>query len=243
MIEDFKNIHLWEYDLSDIPASFAPAPLTLLLNIKEQQRYDNFKNELSRLRFLIGRYMIKKVLADYLNIEPQEITIGLSENGKPYLENNHQFQKLDFNLSHCADKIVLATYGGGKIGVDIECLDRKVNFDQISSQFFHADEYEILQSINAKNRKIHFFKLWTLKEAVVKLLDESILTSSRKLNITICQKTDTPENITVANKTINLKMINHPENHITSIAWDNMAAGDITVNWHKITLPIFSSIS
>lgn len=236
MIKNIKNIHLWEYDLSDIANDFDPAQCTTQLNISERQRYDNFKNELSRLRFLIGRYMIKNILADYLNIKPQEITIGLADNGKPYLKNSHHYQGLDFNLTHSGDKIILAVFGGGKIGVDIECLDRKVNFDQISRHFFHADEYEILRLIKEKYRKIHFFKLWTLKEAAVKLLDESILSHSKKLKINICEKTDVVQNIIISNRKINLKMMNHPENHITSIAWDNLNAGDITINWHQFKL-------
>lgn len=85
-------------------------------------------------------------------------------NGKPFCQN---IPALSFNQSHCAsDYALIYSLDIQNIGVDIENIHRQVNFEGLAKRYFHADEYLLWQHANCD--KYLWFKLWTVKEAVLK---------------------------------------------------------------------------
>ena len=52
------------------------------------------------------------------------------------------------------------------IGVDVEELDRNVRLDALAKHAFHPDEYETWLSLEQDRE--YWFKVWTIKEAVLK---------------------------------------------------------------------------
>lgn len=85
-------------------------------------------------------------------------------NGKPFCQNIPQLQ---FNQSHCSsDYALIYSLDIKNIGVDIENSHRQVRFDDLAKRYFHADEYALWQ--NDERDKCLWFKLWTIKEAVLK---------------------------------------------------------------------------
>lgn len=84
--------------------------------------------------------------------------------GKPFCQN---IPALSFNQSHCArDYALIYSLDIKNIGVDIENSHRQVKFDDLAKRYFHADEYALWQ--NDECDKCLWFKLWTIKEAVLK---------------------------------------------------------------------------
>ena len=113
-----------------------------------------------------------------------------NEHGKPYLENGPYF-----SISHCKEGIAVAI-DDQPIGIDIEAIR-------------HADEDLITRTMNEKERSIianreskiesarAFTRLWTQKEAVVKMEGtgimsfeqlQQILSSCRHTDITTIEK-------------------------------------------------------
>lgn len=113
-----------------------------------------------------------------------------NEHGKPYLENGPYF-----SISHCKEGIAVAI-DDQPIGIDIEAIR-------------HADEDLIARTMNEKERSIianreskiesarAFTRLWTQKEAVVKMEGtgimsfeqlQQILSSCRHTDITTIEK-------------------------------------------------------
>lgn len=84
--------------------------------------------------------------------------------GKPFCQNIPQLQ---FNQSHCtSDYVLVYSLDIKNIGVDIENIHRQVNFDDLAKRCFHHDEYTLWK--NHHNKKEIWFKIWTIKEAVLK---------------------------------------------------------------------------
>lgn len=84
--------------------------------------------------------------------------------GKPFCQN---VANLSFNHSHCAsDYALIYGFDIKNIGVDIENIHRKLNFYDLAKRYFHADEYVLWQHEDCD--ECLWFKLWTIKEAVLK---------------------------------------------------------------------------
>ena len=88
--------------------------------------------------------------------------IRFGENGKPYFEDDG----LSFNLSHAGQYAVCAV-GQGALGCDIELM-RPIT-ERVAERFFHPSETAMLASEpDPEQRQALFFRLWTLKESVLK---------------------------------------------------------------------------
>lgn len=89
--------------------------------------------------------------------------IQFTENGKPYFEN-----RPFISVSH-TENYVCVGVSDSPVGVDIEQLR---DFDKkIASRYFSKSENRY---IGRKNSNFRFFKLWTIKEAIIKREGTSI---------------------------------------------------------------------
>ncbi|MDD3001070.1 MAG: 4'-phosphopantetheinyl transferase superfamily protein [Candidatus Riflebacteria bacterium] len=112
---------------------------------------------------------LRKILGRYLNADPREIEIVRDEMGKPHLGGAHA-SKLEFNLTHTEAKLLIAV-AKEPVGVDMESLQRKIDYELILRRYFTESErhdfIESVQSVNADKREV-FIKGWTRKEAILK---------------------------------------------------------------------------
>lgn len=84
--------------------------------------------------------------------------------GKPYLAER---QDVFFNLSH-ADGIAACIVADSECGIDCEKVRRwRPN---VVKRSFSASEQALIESAPEDERALMFFRLWTLKEAYVKML-------------------------------------------------------------------------
>lgn len=92
-----------------------PAPLRAVLSTDECAKYDRLKRAVDQQRFLVGRYSLRKLLADRLEVSPKHIRFQYSESGKPRLDGSWHF-----SLSHSGCWILIALHREFSVGVDIE---------------------------------------------------------------------------------------------------------------------------
>lgn len=114
---------------------------------------------------LLGRILLKYGLNQYFNIHDFEI--GRTSNHKPFIKN----QKVHFNISH-AGNLVVCGISKSIIGVDIEYVDPKINYNDFKSQMT-PDEFNKIHLSEDKVRS--FFTYWTEKEAVIKAHGKGLL--------------------------------------------------------------------
>lgn len=137
------------------------AELEALARIKASQR---------RRELLFGRAALRRLLASYAGARAGEVLIGRDAHSKPCARLEDGRPVPSFNVSHCGDVLAIALCAQGGIGVDVEQADARLSMDLegiARSQFAQA-EYEVLMGSAPQQRLDAFFRMWTLKEAILK---------------------------------------------------------------------------
>lgn len=107
--------------------------------------------------------LLQGVLASYLPGQPLRWT--REAKGRPWLD---QPGAPDFNLSDTIGGSVVAVAARGRVGVDLEHLDRRPPVDRLARRWFSAAEAEALAALEPDCAAVAFLHLWTAKEAACK---------------------------------------------------------------------------
>ena len=99
---------------------------------------------------------VSELLASYFG---REVSLAKTASGAPYIEN----ESTCISLSH-KDRILVVALSDKSVGVDIESIVSKDSHIKIAARYFTSNEMDY---INSEER---FFRLWTRKEALGKLL-------------------------------------------------------------------------
>ena len=154
------------------------------MSAEEKQRANRYKFAEHKNRFIIFHGFMREVLAQYIDIKPAAIRYSKGEKGKPYLENP-LVTPLQFNLSHTKDIAILAIASQGEVGVDIENLDRKTDWQGIVKRFFTDQEQQVLFALPEDKQRHAFYELWTRKEAYMKVLGTGLSLSPTDFSLTV----------------------------------------------------------
>ncbi len=115
---------------------------------------------------------MRQLLAPVLNRSENEIRFD-HLNGKPLIHRC----PVSFNLAHSGDLALVAVSKAPRVGIDIETLSAKHNLTAIARHVFHPTEIALLNGKESDARAQFFFEMWVRKEAVVKLLGQSVFQS------------------------------------------------------------------
>jgi 4'-phosphopantetheinyl transferase len=142
------------------------------LDAGERARAARFRFERDRRRFVARRLFLRAVLAEHMGVEPAGIRYRASGYGKPELDLADA--GIAFSTSHADDLAIVAVVRGGEVGADIERIRTMRDALDIARKFFTACEVEHLSSLTGASRSAAFLRLWTGKEAYVKLLGRGL---------------------------------------------------------------------
>lgn len=161
------EVHVWAIRISEF-SSFA-ASLELLLSPEEHIRYEQFyRYPEDRLRYVISHGMARVLLGQYLVIAPSQVPISYLPYGKPVLQRLSQAGRLEFNISHSADLVLLAAAREYAVGIDVEYCWADPGWQKVAETFFAHGELLALQTLPHSKRLAAFFTCWTRKEAYCK---------------------------------------------------------------------------
>jgi len=143
-----------------------------ILSVDERRRADSYVREDLSLDFAFSRLVLRRVLANHLQVRPNEIRFGKGRYGKPFLERPKV--RLTFNLSHCANVVVVAiNEQGNGIGIDVESedsLNGSANDLWNLSRAFSSREITNISRLDTRSKREAVIRSWTLKEAYAKAL-------------------------------------------------------------------------
>jgi 4'-phosphopantetheinyl transferase len=149
------------------------AVLRHTLSDDEGARADRFSFERDRRRFICARGTLRRLLAQYLDVEARELTFSYGPNGKPALSG--QFARaLTFNVSHSHELALVAVGRDVEVGVDVEAVRSMDDTDNIAAKFFSAREAAQFRALPLAMRTAAFFACWTRKEAYLKALGSGL---------------------------------------------------------------------
>ena len=140
------------------------------LSPDEAARAARFVFERDRRRFVAARGWLRKILADYLGVDPAAVTFDYGASGKPELSGVFGESGLFFNLSHSGDTAVLGVTRGLRVGLDVEEIKNDMDMDLVARSHFSTREVAEWSGLSAAERLSAFFRCWVRKEAYLKAL-------------------------------------------------------------------------
>lgn len=137
-----------------------------LLDPEEHRRARRFVRPSLTARFVMGRAILRLILARYTSVQGVDIEFAYGANGKPMLSGANA--SLCFNLSHTQSHAVCALAIGRPVGVDIEFQRPRDLADAIARRYFSPGEVAQIEDGPAADRVARFYQFWTAKEALYK---------------------------------------------------------------------------
>ncbi len=192
LVPGWAHVYFLPLDFDAAPGGVpdALAYLHSLLSDGERERAARFLVEPPRQQFIASHAQMRQILNGYAqngdifgqngpseakNRPPaasgpqksgavRDLRFETLPQGKPYIPGS----RLRFNLSHTTGAALLAVVLDRELGVDIESIDRTVDYAQIAPRFFAPSEAEALLALPPDQRQSAFFRCWTRKEAFIK---------------------------------------------------------------------------
>lgn len=142
----------------------------LWLNEEERDRRRKFEHAGARRRFVLCRAALRAILREELLCSNERLTFGELQHGKPFALVDSTPAPISFNVSHSGKHGLIAIAPKGRLGVDIEERTDRRDFDRLIEAAFGPNERIDLRQERASGKFQLFYKLWTIKEALIKAL-------------------------------------------------------------------------
>ena len=163
-----NEVHVWRVSLD--ASVDLQKKCTTILSADERQRSKRFHFVKHRRQYVISHGVLRELLGRYLRCTADGIDFVVNQFGKPYLEN----VRLKFNLSHSEDFALIAIASNLEVGVDVEAINRKVEYLDLAKRFFSQQEFREIAAYPEEHQALAFFRCWTGKEAIIKAKGEGL---------------------------------------------------------------------
>ena len=179
-----QDVQIWKLSLKISEAM--RAELWLTLSLDEQERAQRFIQPHDQLGFVAVRGQLRWLLGQHLGIDPAPVTFSYGEKGKPRLaKGNGADLNLKFNLSHSHGIALIALTTDQELGVDLEEISTRIDYEGITQRFLASGEQEALFNQPEVQRCATFFQLWTRKEACIKAMGGSIAQGLEQIDVSM----------------------------------------------------------
>ena len=175
-------VHVWRIrlDRESTPDDWA------VLSAGEVARARRFFAEHHRRRYVIAHAVLRRVLATYAGVSASMLQFTAGEFGKPALNAASAPGLLEFNLSHSAERALVAV-SRRAVGVDVEQWDVEVEHINLAERFFSPAERAALRQLTTSPEQVvaGFFAAWSRKEAYLKASGHGITRGLHHFDVTL----------------------------------------------------------
>jgi 4'-phosphopantetheinyl transferase len=140
------------------------------LSSEERVRGQLFVCPQARHQYIICRASLRALISERLGCRPLDIEISAGQHGKPSAMIRDHRVPVEFSVSHSENHGLIALSTEGAVGIDVEEMKPRQNFSSIAQSVFTLDEQECLAQTSGEDTMRCFYRIWTLKEAVVKAI-------------------------------------------------------------------------
>ncbi|GAB3134978.1 4'-phosphopantetheinyl transferase superfamily protein [Amycolatopsis stemonae] len=140
-----------------------------LLDDVEQGRFEAYRQDADKRRFLTGRVLAKTVAAERLGLAVESVKFDATceDCGKPHGRPRVPGADLTLSISHSGELIGVAATPSVPVGLDVETAGRRAD-DGLIEYALSPAEAAHLTGLSAEEKAAAFFVYWTRKEAVMK---------------------------------------------------------------------------
>lgn len=176
-----NDVHVWRAQLEQPPDQVAF--LATILSEDEQIKAGRFYYARDRAHFIVGRAILRILLARYLALSPNSVAFIYQQCGKPILVENINQLDLQFNLSHSGELILYAFTRGRELGIDLEYQRYLPDMKELVSKHFSQAEYLQWSKLPTSQQEETFYLWWTRKEAFLKAKGVGLLQSLNSIEV------------------------------------------------------------
>lgn len=148
--------HINDFDLAAALQQLSP---------QRREQALRFRHELGQRTCTLAYLLLKRALLEEYGITENPI-FEYGEHGKPSIIGHPEIY---FNLSHCRNAVVCAV-SNRPVGIDVE----SIRSTKEPLMRYTMNEQEMEQIIKAERPEVAFIRLWTMKEARLKLTGQGI---------------------------------------------------------------------
>ncbi len=176
-IDEKTGLHVWLLNLDDPVSSNA---LLGALSMSEWSRANTLKDNLQRDRFLARHFYVREVLYSLTGLPAACFEFTKDSCGKPRVKGFSQYpsdsaKRLSFSVSHTEDLLAVAVTFDQEVGVDLEKINHEFDPGSLAAANFPKEDIARLQLLPSEHRALAFYRLWTRREAVGKMMGNGIL--------------------------------------------------------------------
>jgi 4'-phosphopantetheinyl transferase len=135
------------------------------LSADEVSRYSSYRHSCDAERFLLGRSLLRTLLASLLGLSPAEVRIVTGRHGKPFCLNGPEF-----NVSHSGDLVLIAVHPTSAVGVDVEANPGPADWESIAARVLPADVCLAIHALPRQRQISAFLQAWCHLEAQLKMV-------------------------------------------------------------------------
>jgi 4'-phosphopantetheinyl transferase len=161
-----NSIHVWSARYEDLDRHFRD--LSEVISRKEQETASTFRTSADAKKYTLRRGIVRNILAHYTHNTPEMVSFSTGKNGKPELDPDRASAEVSFNLSHTGEMVLIGVTRKRRIGVDIVKIDPSYRFRETAEYMLTPGEKAFLKSIEPALRQGVFFRIWAIKEAILK---------------------------------------------------------------------------
>ena len=154
-----------------------------LLDDAETARWHRFLSDRARREFALCRAALRLALSQRLGCTRRQLSFGRLEHGKPFAMVDGQRADVGFNVSHSGRHGLIAIAQRDGIGIDVEERVAQRDLEGIGSLVYGPVERRLLASATGRERVHLFYRLWSMKEALIKALGTGFSLSPREFEI------------------------------------------------------------
>lgn len=179
-----------------------------ILTKEQLKEYDGFKNVGRKQEYLATRWLVKNMV-DYMNLDASRFLLRKDNYGKP--SGHYGGEEYKISIAHTDLHVLCAISKHRELGVDMEPVGRKVP-DILRDRMINATEKKLLQQEDT-------IRIWTVKEAMVKLEGKGMRTNLNECTLKEFAKDQFVATFNNDNKA-KIRSFTH-QNHWLAIAWND----------------------
>jgi phosphopantetheinyl transferase len=165
--EEFPgSIHMWSVRYASLDRYFPL--LSTLVSPEEEHKAAGFKKSDDTRRYTLRQGILRVILGQYIQEDPEKIQIVRKKSGKPDLHLDGRYSDVRFSLSHTDEMVCLGITRTYEIGLDIVKTNSTLPFPEIEHYLFTPGERRWIEQTLLEQRSLPFFRIWSLKEALLK---------------------------------------------------------------------------
>lgn len=142
----------------------------VILSADERSRCARLAMARDRDEYAVAHALLRTSIGHAIGRAPERLVFKHDDHNRSSLIGGALTSAVSFSVSRTRGLVAAAiSMDGVAVGIDVETVDRQVDFEGIARQYFAPSENDVLAAaVDQEERAARFFQFWTLREALLK---------------------------------------------------------------------------